>query len=243
VQKALKLGIRQGKTCIVVKDGAGFYTTRILAPFLNEALLILEENGDILQIDACAKQLGFPVGPFMLLDEVGIDVGSHIMSGDLMRLFAERGKHIKISEAPIKLAENDFLGRKNGKGFYKYNKKGRRKSKQINPDIYDFFGGNKDNRTHFKDKEIRRRLMMSMTNEAARCLQEGIVQTAADADLAAILGLGFPAFTGGPFRYLDSMGCKTALKRLEKLSVLYGKRFEAADIIKEYAEKGKSFYE
>ena len=85
--------------------------------------------------------------------------------------------------------------------------------------------------------------MMSMVNEAARCLQENIVESAADADLAAILALGFPAFTGGPFHYLDSMTCKTALKRLEKLTVLYGKRFEPAEIIREYAEKGKKFYE
>ncbi|MGB1204376.1 MAG: 3-hydroxyacyl-CoA dehydrogenase NAD-binding domain-containing protein [Chitinophagales bacterium] len=242
IEKALDLGIRQGKTCIVVKDGAGFYTTRILAPFLNEALLILEENGDIVQIDACAKQLGFPIGPLMLLDEVGIDVGSHIMSGDLMKLFLERGKHIKISNAPITLAENDFLGRKNKKGFYVYNKKGERKKKQINLKVYDFFGGNKDNRTHFKDKEIRRRLMMSMVNEAAHCLQEGIVENATDADLAAILGLGFPAFTGGPFHYLDNIGSKVALKRLEKLSVLYGKRFEPAEIIREYTENDNKFY-
>ncbi len=243
---ALALGIEQGKTCIVVKDGPGFYTTRILAPFLNEALLMLEENGDVLQIDKCAQQLGYPVGPLTLMDEVGIDVGAHIMGGELMQFFKSRGSKnqtLPISDAPIAMAKAGYFGRKNKKGFYQYDKKGKKKKGLVNETIYGFFGGDSEAARHnFKDKLLRQRLMMIMTNEAARCLEEGIIQNPLDGDIGAIFGLGYPPFTGGPFRYLDTLGCDEALKRLEKLTEKYGIRFAPANIIQQYATSGKKFY-
>ena len=239
---ALEVGIRQGKTCIVVKDGPGFYTTRILAPLMNEALLILEEGASIEQIDRCAQELGFPVGPITLIDEVGIDVGAHIMEGDLAKFFKEHGGDaVRMSTLPMDLFKAGYHGRKNGKGFYKYEtKKGKTKKDGVNESVYEFVGGKE--RREFRDKHIRHRLMMVITNEAARCYEMGVLQTPLDGDVGAIFGLGYPPFTGGPFRFLDSIGCKLAVERMEKLSELYGERFLPCDLIREYAASGKKFY-
>lgn len=243
IASTLDVGIKQGKTCIVVKDGPGFYTTRILAPFLNEALLILEEGGSILQIDECAKQLGFPVGPITLIDEVGIDVGAHIMSGNLIQFFKQRNPNaFKISTAIIDLNKAGYQGKKNNKGFYSYDSKtGKKNKNKVDPEIYDFFGGTE--RTIFKNKQIRHRLILSMINEAAQCLQDGIILSPSDGDIGAIFGLGFPPFTGGPFRYLDTIGCDNALRRFDKLSEKNGERFAPAQLIVDYAKNKAKFYQ
>jgi len=240
VATAVSLGIKQGKTCIVVKDGPGFYTTRILAPLLNEALLLLEEGAAIKQVDKVAQQLGFPVGPITLIDEVGIDVGAHIMQGELMRFFQVRNPDMKICKALGEMAAAGYKGRKNKQGFYRYNKQGKKQKGKVNNAVYDYFGGQE--RLPFTSKEIRQRLQLIMTNEAAYCLQEGIIEHPSDGDIGAILGLGYPPFTGGPFRYLDSIGCAKATKRLNDLSATHGPRFAPANILVRYAEEGKRFY-
>ncbi|MGB0839643.1 MAG: 3-hydroxyacyl-CoA dehydrogenase NAD-binding domain-containing protein [Chitinophagales bacterium] len=240
-----QLGITQGKTCIVVKDRPGFYTTRILSPLMNEALLLLEEGGEIEQIDACARDLGFPVGPVTLIDEVGIDVAAHIMKGDLTAFFKARAEEVgmsfKMSNAPSKLAEAGYHGRKNKKGFYEYDRQGQRKKNSIDLDIYDYFGG-EDNRQELNSKMIKERLMMVMVNEAVSCLQDETLQDPRDGDIGAVFGLGFPPFTGGPFRYLDSIGCDAALKTMEKLQANHGVRFTPNQMIVDYAQSGKRFY-
>ena len=112
--------------------------------------------------------------------------------------------------------------------------------RQVNTKAYEYFGGSE--RLLFKRKHIRQRLMMMMTNEAARCLEEGILQSPKDGDIGAIFGLGYPAFTGGPFRYIDSLGANQIHKRLTQLSDKYGNRFNPAPIITSYATLGKKFY-
>jgi len=237
----LELGIKQGKTCIVVKDGPGFYTTRILAPYTNEALLLLDEGADALQIDRALKKFGFPVGPITLLDEVGIDVGAHIMSGELTTEFAMKREGAKISFGIKRLYDAGFKGRKNKKGFYKYDEKGKKLSGQIDPEMYNHFGGS--NRKKFDDLEIQQRMAMLMVNEAAQCLQEGILSSPRDGDIGAIFGLGFAPFTGGPFRYLDSLGAQKAVDIMNALKDKHGLRFKPAEIIVEKAKSGKKFYE
>ncbi len=133
-----RFGIAQGKTCIVVKDGPGFYTTRILAPYLNEAVVLLEEGAKIEDLDRVMKDFGYPVGPVALMDEVGIDVGAHV-AADLGAAFAERG--LGSSDALPKMYEAGFEGRKNGKGFYLYPKKKKKGPKPVNTEVYRFFGG------------------------------------------------------------------------------------------------------
>ncbi len=241
---AVEVGIRQGKTCIVVHDGPGFYTTRILAPLMNEAIVLLEEGAAIEVIDEAMKQFGFPVGPMTLFDEVGIDVGAHVtrvMSG----FFERRG--IQSNKTIQKLYEEGYYGRKNKKGFYKYDGASktwlarRGKKKEVNLEIYRFFGGPK--RKPIQPKEIQDRLSLVMTNEAAYCLQESILQSPADGDIGAVLGLGFPPFLGGPFRYMDSLGVENVLAMLEKYEQKHGPRFKPAEMLKEMVTGKKKFYE
>lgn len=235
---ALEVGIKQGKTCIVVKDGPGFYTTRILAPFLNEALLLLEEGADILHLDKSMKKFGFPVGPATLIDEVGIDVGAHITEGKLQEFFDQRGS--EASDKMRKLADAGFKGRKNKKGLLMYDEKtGKKKRGQVNPDVYQFFGGAQ--RKHIDELIIQERMSLMMLNEAALCLEEGIIKSARDGDIGAIFGLGFPPFSGGPFRYMDHVGLDQILDTFKKYSSS-GQRFQPAVILTTYAAEGKKFY-
>jgi 3-hydroxyacyl-CoA dehydrogenase/enoyl-CoA hydratase/3-hydroxybutyryl-CoA epimerase len=235
---ALDVGIRQGKTVIVVNDGPGFYTTRILAPLLNEALEILAEGGDIKEIDRAMRQFGYPVGPIALLDEVGIDVGAHV-SKVLGPLFAARGA--QPNTAMERLFQAGYKGRKNNRGFYLYgDRSGKEKKKGVNEEIYAFFGGTK--RRKFDAQEIQNRLSLAMMNEAALCLQEGILQSPRDGDIGAVFGLGFPPFLGGPFRYIDSLGLPKILSLMEELEKQYGARFTPAPILRDRAAKNQRFY-
>ena len=229
---AFVVGLKQGKTVIVVNDAPGFYTTRILAAYMNEALLLLEEGGDIAHIDKAMRAFGFPVGPLTLLDEVGIDVGAKIT--EVMRdFFEERG--VQPSRAGREVVEAGYKGRKNKKGFYKY-EGGKSEDKDVNADIYDFFGG--PSRKTLPPKLIQDRLAFMMMNEAARCLEEGVIASPTDGDVGAVFGLGFPPFLGGPFWYMDARGLGDVVGTLSELEHTHGARFKPADILKEKAEKG-----
>lgn len=235
---AREVGIQQGKHVIVVNDGPGFYTTRILAPFMNEALMLLEEGISIKELDKHMKQFGFPVGPAALFDEVGIDVAAHITEV-LSDLFAERGVH--PSKKPTELFEEGYKGRKNEKGFYRYEKKkGKLKKTEPNEEIYRYFGGSA--RKSMDADTVQQRMTLTMVNEAAWCLQEDILRNPTDGNLGAVLGLGFPPFLGGPFRYIDREGADTIIQRLEKFEDKHGPRFTPAEILKEYANNGKKFH-
>ena len=234
---ALDVGIRQGKTVIVVNDGPGFYTTRILAPLLNEALELLDEGGDIKEIDRAMRQFGYPVGPIALLDEVGIDVGAHV-SEVLGPLFAARGA--ASNKAMEKLFTAGYKGRKNNRGFYLYGDPANKKKKEVNEEIYAFFGGPK--RRKFDLPMIQNRLSLVMVNEAALCLQEGILQSPRDGDIGAVFGLGFPPFLGGPFRFIDSLGLPKILSLLEKLERQCGARFAPAQILRDREAETQKFY-
>jgi len=234
---AYDLGIKQGKTVIVVNDGPGFYTTRILAPFMNEALLLLEEGASVQQLDKAMKQLGFPVGPVALFDEVGIDVGAHVAEV-LSDKFEERGA--KTSKKAKELMEAGYNGRKNRKGFYKYENGSKKKKKEVNKEIYSFFGG--PERKRFDDEEIQQRLSLVMVNEAVLCLQEEILLSPVDGDLGAILGLGFPPFLGGPFRYIDREGADTIVEQMQELQKEHGARFNPAKLLLDKSKKNGRFH-
>ena len=235
---AIDTGIRQGKTVIVVNDGPGFYTTRILAPLLNEALMLLHGGADIGEVDGAMRQFGYPVGPLTLLDEVGIDVGVHV-SRVLGPLFAGRG--VQADEAMETLFKAGYKGRKNNRGFYLYDPSGRGKKKDVNEEVYSFFGGRK--RVSIGEVEIQNRLTLVMMNEAAYCLQEGILNSPRDGDIGAVFGIGFPPFLGGPFRYIDRLGPRRVLAMMEDLGNIHGQRFKPAGILRDMAAENKRFYE
>ncbi len=235
---ALEVGIKQGKTCIVVKDGPGFYTTRILAPFMNEALLLMAEGVEPLFIDRTMKKFGFPVGPITLIDEVGIDVGAHISSGDLGAFFEKRGE--KSNDILKRMETKGFKGKKNKKGFLLYDEKtGKKIRGKINPEIYAFFPTKSNNLT---EKEIQQRMAMMMVNEAVLCLEEEIIMNPLDGDIGAIFGLGFPPFRGGPFRYVDYEGFENILNLLKTLEEKHGSRFKPAGLFEKYFKENRKFY-
>lgn len=235
----LQIGIEQGKTCIVVGDGPGFYTSRILAPFMNEALLMLREGADALELDKQVQKFGYPVGPVTLFDEVGIDVAAKIMTGDLIEEFMKRDGAVAGGEEIKKMYEAGYWGRKNNKGFYQY-QKGKKLKGKLDADVYSYFGGS--NRKKLDAEFIQYRCGFAMINEAAMCLQEGVIANPLDGDVGAIFGLGFPPFRGGPFRYLDTIGAAKAVEIMEDLAKKTSNRFIPADIIYEKARTGEKFY-
>ena len=228
---AVAFGRRLGKHVIVVRDGAGFYTTRTLSPYINEATRLLEEGAAIEAVDRALTDFGFPVGPIVLLDEVGIDVAAKI-AHILNRAFGDR---MRPAASMANVLEEGRLGRKNKKGFYAYDGK-----KRVDESVYAALGS--PARRAFEPREIQDRLVFSFLNEAVLCLQEGILRSPRDGDVGAIFGLGFPAFLGGPFRYLDRLGARFAAEVLEGLRARHGDRFKPARMLVEMARDGKSFH-
>ena len=224
VETARSFGIAQGKTVIVVRDGPGFYTTRILSPYLNEAMLLLEEGAGVDEIDEAMRTFGFPVGPLALLDEVGIDVAAHV-SLEMSEAFPGRG--LSPPRSLAKLVEAGWLGRKSGRGFYLYPPDAAKGAdKQVNPELAVRLGLTSQKRK--SAEEITDRLVLLFVNEAIHCLGEGVIASARDGDVGAVLGLGFPPFRGGPFRYADTLGANRILSRLDELSTALGIRFQPA---------------
>ncbi|MFV9673587.1 MAG: 3-hydroxyacyl-CoA dehydrogenase NAD-binding domain-containing protein, partial [Acidimicrobiia bacterium] len=230
---AVEFGKRQGKTVIVVKDGPGFYTTRILVPYLNEAFFLLSEGASIEAVDKAMTKWGFPIGPLLLTDEVGIDVGAHI-SKIMLDAFGERMAGPDMAQG---LLDDDRQGRKNGRGFYEYDDKGVRGG--VDESVYQALGLGP--RREIPKAEIQERVALAMVNEAARCLEEGILQSALDGDMGAVMGLGFPPFRGGPFWWMDEVGAGEIIAKLEALAEKHGERFEPAEIIRTHAESEKTF--
>jgi enoyl-CoA hydratase/long-chain 3-hydroxyacyl-CoA dehydrogenase len=260
---AVDVGIQQGKTVIVVKDGPGFYTSRILGPLMDEAAQCALEGVDLHVIDNAMKAWGFPVGPITLLDEVGIDVAAHV-SKDMAPFFEPRfgPRDRSALETMVKAG---FLGRKSGKGFFIYEKQkqtpvdrarkivqkamgaGTKSGKPLNTEALTLL--EKHGVKHGSKKvegaaleELQLRIGLRMVNEAVQCLQEGILESPVDGDIGAVFGLGFPPMKGGPFRYVDVTGASTVVSTLEKFAAQLGKRFKPADLLVEKAKRGEKFH-
>ncbi len=237
VATAVALGKKQGKTVIVVNDGVGFYTSRILTPYMNEAAHLLVDGADALEVDKALCEFGFPVGPITLLDEVGLDVGAkvaHLMHGEF-------GERMAAPQALEQLVKDGRLGRKAKKGLYLYDPKTGKKLKEIDETIYERMPGGKA-RKPAERRELAERVALQMVNEAVRCLGDGILRSPRDGDVGAVFGLGFPPFLGGPFRYLDSEGAANVLHRLEGYLARFGARFTPAPLLIDHARAGKKFY-
>jgi 3-hydroxyacyl-CoA dehydrogenase/enoyl-CoA hydratase/3-hydroxybutyryl-CoA epimerase len=233
---AVELGKQQGKTVIVVNDGPGFYTTRILVPYNMEAVRLVLEGVAIEEVDAALEAFGMPVGPIKLMDEVGIDVGAHIV----VTLNEAFGDRIPLIEGVDKVMDDDRKGKKNGRGFYDYGEKS--KGKLVDESIYQIMGVSNHGRKEISRQDITDRIMLCMLNEAAYCLGEGILRSARDGDIGAIFGLGFPPFLGGPFRYMDSLGAENVVTQLQALQSEHGPRFTPAPVLLELANSGGKFH-
>ncbi|WP_258329080.1 fatty acid oxidation complex subunit alpha FadJ [Citrobacter farmeri] len=237
IATTVKLAKKQGKTPIVVRDKAGFYVNRILAPYINEAIRLLTEGERVDQIDSALVKFGFPVGPIQLLDEVGIDTGTKIIP----ILEAAYGERFSAPANVVSsILNDDRKGRKNGRGFYLYGAKGRKSKKQVDPAIYALIGAQGQSR--LSRQQIAERCVMLMLNEAARCFDEQVIRSARDGDIGAVFGIGFPPFLGGPFRYMDALGAGEVVAVLQRLASLYGPRFTPCDTLLQMAERGESFW-
>jgi 3-hydroxyacyl-CoA dehydrogenase / enoyl-CoA hydratase / 3-hydroxybutyryl-CoA epimerase len=231
---AVAFGRRMGKTVIVVRDQPGFWVNRILAPYLNEAGRLLQEGVKVETLDATMVRFGFPVGPITLLDEVGLDVAvksSHV-------LYEAFGERLAPMGGLQRLVETGRLGRKNGRGFYRY-EQGRRHG--VDQAVYGLCGAALNSDVPAEDIEAR--MVFALLNEAARALDDGVVRSARDGDVGAVFGIGYPPFRGGPLRYVDEMGPAAAVEWLTGLAQRYGPRFTPAPVLERMAQAGTFFHQ
>lgn len=242
---AVAYGKKLGKTVIVVNDGPGFYVNRILTPYINEAGRLLDQGAAIDTIDKALTDFGFPVGPVTLVDEVGLDVASK--AGKIMHdAFGGRFAPAESLQAVVGAGR---YGRKSKKGFYSYDDEGKKGG--VDESVYELISPgararrakpDETPRPQFTSAEIRQRTVMPMLNEAVRCLDEGVIRSPRDGDVGAVFGFGFPAFRGGPFRYIDTLSAAEVVRQLEELEDRFPGRFAPAEMLVTMARRNDRFH-
>lgn len=232
------LSKKMGKTPVVVKDGPGFLVNRLLMPWMIEGMFLLEEGCNIETVDHYyTHKFGMPMGPFRLMDEVGLDVCMKVV-----KIFQKSlGDRIEAPAQIIeKLTATGRLGKKNGKGFYLYDENG--KQQGCDRSVYSELGLGSPN-SSLSEKEILERGIFMMINEAALALVEDrIVEKAQDLDLAMIMGTGFPPFRGGLLKYADNLGSAYIVQELELYASRFGKRFTPTQPLINMAKTDRKFY-
>lgn len=232
---------KMGKTPIVVNDCPGFLVNRILFPYFFGFGGLMSEGADFRQIDKVMEKFGWPMGPAYLNDVVGVDTSHHV--GDVLAEgYPDRMKLDTRSTLDV-LYENNRYGQKNGKGYYEYvpDKKGKPK-KVYNEEIEALLDEVRPGRKEFSEEEIVERHMIPMIIETARCLEEGIVDSAQEADMGLIMGIGFPPFRGGALKYADTLGIANIVKACDEKYSHLGKLFEPTDKMREMAASGATYY-
>ncbi len=224
------------KTPIVVKDTRGFYTNRVVPPYLNEAMLMVKEGVSPALIENASKMLGMPVGPLALVDETSLELGKRVMESTKKEL----GKDYKPSGVEdllnVMVDKLGRLGRKSGGGFYDYPADGK---KSLWKGIADYFPPAK---TQPSGDEVKERILYAQLIPAAHCFAEGIVHDPQSADLGAIFGWGFAPWTGGPMSYIDTIGIDAFIRKSESLAQKYGARFNPPQKFRDMAAKKEKLY-
>ncbi len=223
------------KTPIVVNDSRGFYTSRVFRMFIFEGVAMLQDGVEPARIENAAKAAGFPVGPLALLDEVTMELPVKILSEaeneDNNTYTIENG--LDVLKKMIELGRGS---RKAGGGFYDYPAEG---GKHLWDGLDELFPATANQPDQ---DELKKRFLYSQANETARCLEEGVLETPEDADLGAILGWGFPVWTGGTLSYVDTIGIEEFVREADRLAQAYGSRFAPSAWLREKAAKGEGFY-
>ncbi|KAL3075970.1 hypothetical protein niasHT_037223 [Heterodera trifolii] len=241
---AAKLGLDQKKLIVVVKDGPGFFVVRCLGPMLNEVVRLFQEGVSPQQVDKITTQFGFPVGMATLADEVGLDVGEHVATflGKALGPRVQGGS----SELLAELTKAGFKGKKSGAGIYTYSIDGSKKAKKVpNVKAQEILARYKlspsEGASSVEDQQIR--VVSRFVNEALICLEEGIISSPSDGDVASVFGLGFPPFWGGPFRFVDLYGAQKLIKHMERYGNIYSAvQFKPCQLLTDYAKAGRKFY-
>jgi 3-hydroxyacyl-CoA dehydrogenase/enoyl-CoA hydratase/3-hydroxybutyryl-CoA epimerase/enoyl-CoA isomerase len=231
---------QMGKTPIVVNDCPGFLVNRVLFPYFGGFIGLLEQGADFQKVDKVMEKFGWPMGPAYLLDVVGLDTALH--ANEVMAEgFPERMKRDEKTILNV-MDEQGRLGQKNDTGFYRYeeDRKGKPK-KVVDESTYDLIKPLIKETSELSDDDIIARMMVPLCLETVRCLEDGIVETPAEADMALIYGIGFPPFRGGALRYIDAMGVKAFVELADSLAEL-GPLYGATDKLRDMAAKGERFY-
>ncbi|EHR6926520.1 fatty acid oxidation complex subunit alpha FadB [Vibrio parahaemolyticus] len=241
INRVVAYAAKMGKSPIVVNDCPGFFVNRVLFPYFGGFSMLLRDGADFTKVDkVMERKFGWPMGPAYLLDVVGIDTAHHaqaVMAEGFPERMGKQGR-----DAIDALFEANKYGQKNGNGFYSYtiDKKGKPK-KTFTEDILPVLADVCADKQEFDEQTIIQRMMIPMINEVVLCLQEGIIATPQEADMALVYGLGFPPFRGGVFRYLDSVGIAEFVEMAKQHAEL-GAMYHVPQMLIDMAAKGESFY-
>jgi 3-hydroxyacyl-CoA dehydrogenase/enoyl-CoA hydratase/3-hydroxybutyryl-CoA epimerase len=243
--------VRQiGKLPVIVRDSPGFLVNRVLFPYLLDAAELFEGGADAAKIDNALVQWGMPMGPLRLIDEIGVDITIDI--GNTLEKAYGRRDH--VTSVLLWLRDGKMLGRKTGAGFYKYEGKAQTPNELLaqwrralhgepegaeGPDIPP--DQHEDPRLQLNEEGLAHRLIFLMVNEAARCVEENVVNSPEDADYGMILGTGFAPFRGGPLRFAEYFGLRKVVDELERLAQTE-KKFLPCELLKKHARDGTRFY-
>ena len=228
------------KTPIVVNDSRGFFTSRVFATFIEEGCKLLKEGCEPVLIDALARQAGMPVGPLAILDELGQELTRKIGKTNQELDNARGENYCRISATTDEIVNSlidkfDRRGRAHGGGFYDYPKN---EKKQIWPKLYELYHKPEIKISH---QDIKDRFLFRQVIESLRCLEEGVFNQVRDGNIGSIMGIGFPAHTGGVFQYINTYGVKDFFQRTTELAKTYGERFTPPAILVEKAERNQLF--
>ena len=225
-----------GKTPIVVNDSRGFYTSRVFATYVLEGLALLAEGVHPRHIEQAGLQAGMPMPPLALQDEVSLSLALHVADQTRKDLAAEGRPYTPHpGEAVLRaLCEIGRVGKKAGRGFYDWSDDGR----MLWPGLKELYPPRAEQPPQ---AELMDRLMFAQANEAARCLEEGVVRSVADANIGSIFGWGFAPFQGGALQFINAMGPARFVERAGELAERYGPRFAPAAVVRRLAEQGRRF--
>ena len=241
IATAVKYVLTLGKTPIVVNDCAGFLVNRCLTPYFLAFNQLLVDGGDMQSIDkTMSRAFGWPMGPALLLDVIGLDTAAHCI--DVMdSAFTERLQKPKINLIQL-LVDSGFLGQKSKHGFYTHQTDSRGRIKQSScQQSQEIVAAVCATSTTFNEQDISMRMMLPMIFEAIRCLSEGIVSSAEEADIAFVYGTGFPPFRGGIFHYVDTFGLRQLVEIAQSYEHL-GALYQIPQTLIERAENNQNFY-
>jgi 3-hydroxyacyl-CoA dehydrogenase len=226
------------KVPIVVNDGPGFYVSRQLGALMGESTFMVGEGVDAATIEEAVLDFGLPMGPGILSDLTGIDIGYHV-GRNFEKSFGERWKMSPIYEL---VYQTGSYGRKTGAGWFDYSGEKPVPNPKVQEVIKKYLKEKKIQPKKFSPKEIVDRMLARAINEAAYMIQEGICDRPQDMDLAMIYGTGFPPYRGGILRYADAWGIRDVYEHLLKLEQEQGVRFKPASLLKEMSDSGRTFY-